>query len=87
MAQQKQKTVDAPNTTILPEGALQPTATEQDKSRPLINSTNTQEVVANLIRERQEYYEKTSNIKINTDNYDTVKISKIIIKDYEKNNS
>ena len=31
--------------------------------------------------------QKTSNIKISTDNYDTVKISKIIIKDYEKNNS
>ena len=61
--------------------------TEQDKSRPLINSTNTQEVIANLIKERQEFYEKTSNIKISTDNYDTVKISKIIIKDYEKNNS
>ena len=61
--------------------------TEQDKSRPLINSANTQEVIANLIKERQEYYEKTSNIKISTDNYDTVKISKIIIKDYEKNNS
>ena len=61
--------------------------TEQDKSRPLINSTNTQEVIANLIKARQEYYEKTSNIKVSTDNYDTVKISKIIIKDYEKNNS
>ena len=61
--------------------------TEQDKSRPLISSANTQEVIANLIKERQEYYEKTSNIKISTDNYDTVKISKIIIKDYEKNNS
>ena len=37
--------------------------TEQDKSRPLISSANTQEVIANLIKERQEYYEKTSNIK------------------------
>ena len=37
MAQQKQKTVAAPNTTILPEGALQPTATEQDKSRKVIS--------------------------------------------------
>ena len=61
--------------------------TEQDKSRPLIKSNNAQEIITNLIKERQKYYEKTANFKISTDNYDTVKISKIIIKDYEKNNS
>ena len=31
------KTTDAPNTTTLPEGALQPTTTEQDKSLSLIH--------------------------------------------------
>jgi len=34
-------TTDAPNTTILPEGALQPTATEQEKSRKVITLIDT----------------------------------------------
>jgi shikimate kinase len=37
-----------------------------------------------LIKDRKKHYEKISNVKISTDNYDTVKISKIIIKNYEK---
>jgi hypothetical protein len=43
--------------------------------------------MVDIIKKREKYYENTSNIKISTDNYDTVKISKIIIKNYEKNNS
>ncbi len=61
--------------------------TAQDKSRPLIKNNNTEKVMVDIIKEREKYYENTSNIKISTDNYDTVKISKIIIKNYEKNNS
>ena len=61
--------------------------TAQDKSRPLIKDTNTEKIMIDIIKERERYYENTSNIKISTDNYDTVKISKIIIKNYEKNNS
>ena len=34
-------TTDAPNTTTLPEGALQPTTTEQDKSRKVISVIDT----------------------------------------------
>ena len=61
--------------------------TAQDKSRPLIKDTNAEKIMIDIIKERERYYDNTSNIKINTDNYDTVKISKIIIKNYEKNNS
>ena len=61
--------------------------TAQDKSRPLIKDTNAEKIMIDIIKERERYYENTSNIKISTDNYDTVKISKIIIKNYEKNNS
>tara|TARA_Y200000002_G_scaffold158181_1_gene130784 strand:+ start:1747 stop:2274 length:528 start_codon:yes stop_codon:yes gene_type:complete len=61
--------------------------TAQDKSRPLIKNNNTEKVMVDIIKKREKYYENTSNIKISTDNYDTVKISKIIIKNYEKNNS
>ena len=61
--------------------------TAQDKSRPLIKDTNAEKIMIDIIKEREGYYENTSNIKISTDNYDTVKISKIIIKNYEKNNS
>jgi len=34
-------TTDAPNTTTLAEGALQPTTTEQDKSRKVISLIDT----------------------------------------------
>ena len=34
-------TIDAPNTTTLPEGALQPTTTEQDRSRKVISLLDT----------------------------------------------
>ena len=61
--------------------------TAQDKSRPLIKDTNAEKIMIDIIKERERYYENTSNFKISTDNYDTVKISKIIIKNYEKNNS
>ena len=61
--------------------------TAQDKSRPLIKNNNTEKVMVDIIKKREKYYENISNIKISTDNYDTVKISKIIIKNYEKNNS
>ena len=61
--------------------------TEQDKNRPLIKGYNSKKIITDLIDQREKYYENISNIKISTDNYDTVKISKIIIKDYEKNNS
>ena len=61
--------------------------TAQDKSRPLIKNNNTEKIMVDIIKKREKYYENTSNIKISTDNYDTVKISKIIIKNYEKNNS
>ena len=37
----KQKTTDAPNTTTLPEAAIQPTMTEQDKSRKVISLVDT----------------------------------------------
>ena len=61
--------------------------TAQDKSRPLIKDTNAEKIMIDIIKERERYYENTSNFKISTDNYDTVKISKIIIENYEKNNS
>ena len=64
--------------------------TEYDKNRPLITNENAENQIKNILNERTEYYENTSNITINTDNYDTVKLSKIIIKSYEtheKNNS
>ena len=60
--------------------------TENDKNRPLINNVNAEEKITSLIKERQMYYKEIANTKINTDNYDTVKISKIIIQEYEKNN-
>ena len=53
----------------------------------LIKNNNTEKVMVDTIKKREKYYENTSNIKISTDNYDTVKISKKIIKNYEKNNS
>ena len=34
-------TTDAPNTTTLPEAAIQPTMTEQDKSRKVISVIDT----------------------------------------------
>ena len=58
--------------------------TEHDKNRPLINSDDAENKIKNIINDRKEYYESTSNMTISTDNYDTVKISKIIIKNYEK---
>ena len=58
--------------------------TEHDKNRPLINSDDAENKIRNIINDRKEYYENTSNMTISTDNYDTVKISKIIIKNYEK---
>ena len=58
--------------------------TEHDKNRPLINSDDAENKIRNIINDRKEYYESTSNMTISTDNYDTVKISKIIIKNYEK---
>ena len=57
--------------------------TEYDKNRPLITDDNAENQIKNILNERSEYYENTSNITINTDNYDTVKLSKIIIKSYE----
>ena len=58
----------------------------------LIQSTSSWPFVEirKLLKERKDYYEKSSNVTISTDNYDTVKISRIIIKnfeEYEKNNS
>ena len=67
--------------------------TEHDKNRPLINNNdddNAENKIKKILKDRKEYYEKTSNMTISTDIYDTVKISKIIIKnyqEYEKNNS
>lgn len=64
--------------------------TEHDKNRPLINNVDAENKITTLLKERKDYYEKSSNVTISTDNYDTVKISKIIIKnfeEYEKNNS
>jgi shikimate kinase len=58
--------------------------TEHDKNRPLISAENTENEILRLLNERKEYYEKCSNITISTDNYDTVKISKVIINNYEK---
>ena len=58
--------------------------TEYDKNRPLINNGNAEDKITNILKEREEYYENTSNARISTDNYDTVKLSKIIIKKYEK---
>ena len=53
--------------------------TEHDKNRPLISAENTKNEILKLLNERKEYYEKCSNVTISTDNYDTVKISKVII--------
>ena len=64
--------------------------TEHDKNRPLINNVDAENKITTLLKERKDYYEKSSNVTISTDNYDTVKISRIIIKnfeEYEKNNS
>ena len=66
--------------------------TEHDKNRPLINNNDddAENKIKKILKDRKEYYEKTSNMTISTDIYDTVKISKIIIKnyqEYEKNNS
>lgn len=66
--------------------------TEHDKNRPLINNNDddAENKIKKILKDRKEYYEKTSNMIISTDIYDTVKISKIIIKnyqEYEKNNS
>lgn len=64
--------------------------TEHDKNRPLINNVHAENKITTLLKERKDYYEKSSNVTISTDNYDTVKISRIIIKnfeEYEKNNS
>lgn len=61
--------------------------TEQDRNRPLIKDGDTKKKIEEIIKEREKIYENISNIKISTDNYDTVKLSKIIIKNYEKNNS
>ena len=58
--------------------------TEHDKNRPLMNSDDAEKKIKSIINDRKEYYESTSNMTISTDNYDTVKISKIIIKNYEK---
>ena len=61
--------------------------TEQDRNRPLIKDCDTKKKIEEILKEREKIYENISNIKISTDNYDTVKLSKIIIKNYEKNNS
>lgn len=58
--------------------------TEHDKNRPLINNVDAENKMISLINDRKKHYEKISNVTISTDNYDTVKISKIIIKNYEK---
>ena len=58
--------------------------TEHDKNRPLISEENAENEILRLLDERKEYYEKCSNMTISTDNYDTVKISKVIINKYEK---
>jgi shikimate kinase len=58
--------------------------TEHDKNRPLINSNDAENKIRDIINDRKEYYESSSDMKISTDNYDTVKISKIIINNYEK---
>jgi len=58
--------------------------TEHDKNRPLISEENAENEILRLLDERKEYYEKCSNMTISTDNYDTVKISKVIINNYEK---
>ena len=58
--------------------------TEYDKNRPLINNGNAEVKITNILKGREKYYENTSNARISTDNYDTVKLSKIIIKKYEK---
>ena len=58
--------------------------TEYDKNRPLISDGNAEAKITKILKEREEYYENTSNVRISTDNYDTVKLSKIIIKNYEK---
>ena len=64
--------------------------TEYDKNRPLINNNDAENKIRSILEDRKEYYEKSSNMTLSTDNYDTVKLSKIIIKnyeEYEKNNS
>ena len=61
--------------------------TEQYRNRPLIKDGDTKKKIEEILKEREKIYENISNIKISTDNYDTVKLSKIIIKNYEKNNS
>jgi shikimate kinase len=61
--------------------------TEQDRNRPLIKDGDTKKKIEEILKEREKIYENISNIKISTDNYDTVKLSRIIIKNYEKNNS
>lgn len=58
--------------------------TEQDKNRPLIKNGDAEIKIIEILKEREKYYKNTSNIKLSTDNYDTVKLSKIIIKNYEK---
>ena len=53
--------------------------TEQDRNRPLIKDGDTKKKIEEILKEREKIYENISNIKISTDNYDTVKLSKIII--------
>ena len=48
--------------------------TEHDKNRPLINSNDAENKIRDIINDRKEYYENSSDMKISTDNYDTVKI-------------
>ena len=61
--------------------------TEYDKNRPLIKNEDAENTMKVLISEREKFYEDCADIKVSTDDYDATKISKMIIKKYENNNS
>jgi len=61
--------------------------TEHDKNRPLIKNEDAENTMKVLISEREKFYEDCADIKVSTGNYDATKISKMIIKKYENNNS
>ena len=61
--------------------------TEHDKNRPLIKNEDAENTMKVLINEREKFYEDCADIKVSTDDYDAIKISKMIIKKYENNNS
>ena len=61
--------------------------TEYDKNRPLIKNEDAESKLEILMKERKKYYEECADMKVSTEQYDATKISKMIIKNYEKNNS